>query len=612
LVGFLEAFTKGLQLFAAIGLIAVLCASTYLLREVRGELQAEAKRLNAIGRYIALAWLIFTIANFVVELAVVLGTQLSGAFDVNSLRSFLTQTALGKSYLYTAGAALILLVAIERVKKIGGALALLVTTMIGIITPVFQSHASNFGNHGLAIGALLFHVVGISLWVGGVLALLVISSPERAFAIKRFSAAALWLAIIVVASGSANAWTRLHSFAAWQSFYGFLVGLKIVLTILLILIGYRHRKYIAANLEGTRAVFQLLANELMVMAIAVALGTWVSVSQPPAAGSDLSTDPVLGLTGIAMQKPPSIGRLLWSYIPDGTFLGLLLLVTALYIRGVVVLSRRGDKWPVGRTIAFAAGVSAADFATSGGIGVYAHLAFSFHMIGHMILGMIAPIGFVLSAPITLALRTLPAGRTPEERGLRQLLVAILHSRYSKAVTNPITALAIFDGSLFALYMTPLFGHLMQSHTGHLFMDLHFLLAGTLFFYVIVGVDPNPRKIPHLVRIIVLFAAMSIHAFFSVALMSSTSLVDGGFFAALHRPWFTDLLADQRLGGAIGWAMGEVPILLALIATFIQWTRDDAREAKRLDRAADRADAMGIEDELTAYNRYLASLRNEDK
>ena len=611
MVGFFEALTKGLQLCAAIGLVAVLFATTFLLREVRGELQSEARRLHRLGFYFAGAWFLFTVLNSVIELAVVLGTPISGALDFNSFRSFITQTALGKSYIYTAAAGLIALLAIQRVKKIGGGLALLAITFVGIITPVFQSHASNFGNHGLAIGSLLFHVIAISLWVGGVVALLLISHNERDLAIPRFSALALWLAVIVVISGSANAWTRLHSFAAWQSFYGFLVALKIALTALLIFIGYRHRTYISAKLTGTRAVFQLLGNEIMVMVIALGLGTWLSVSQPPAAGSDLSTDPVLGLTGIAMQARPSIGRLLWSYIPDGTFLGLLILVTALYIRGVVQLARRGDKWPVGRTIAFACGVAAADFATSGGIGVYAHLAFSFHMIGHMILGMIAPIGFVLSAPITLALRALPSGRTSEERGLRQLLVTILHSRYSTIVTNPIAALAIFDGSLFALYMTPLFGHLMQSHTGHLFMDLHFLLAGTLFFYVIVGVDPNPKKIPHLVRIIVLFAAMSIHAFFSVALMSSTTLLDGGFFAALHRPWFTDLLADQRLGGAIGWAMGEVPILLALIATFIQWVRDDAREAKRLDRAADRADAMGIEDELTAYNRYLAGLQKED-
>jgi putative copper resistance protein D len=172
-------------------------------------------------------------------------------------------------------------------------------------------------------------------------------------------------------------------------------------------------------------------------------------------------------------------------------------------------------------------------------------------------------------------------------------------------------LAIFDGSLFLLYMTPLFGAMMRSHTGHLLMDIHFLLAGYLFFYVIIGVDPNPRKVPHIVRIIVLFAAMSIHAFFSIALLSTSTLLDGGFFASLHRTWNLDLLADQHLGGSIGWAMGEIPILLALVATFIQWVRDDSREAKRIDRAAERADAMGEDDELAAYNKFLAQLEQKD-
>ena len=144
------------------------------------------------------------------------------------------------------------------------------------------------------------------------------------------------------------------------------------------------------------------------------------------------------------------------------------------------------------------------------------------------------------------------------------------------------------------------------------MDIHFLLAGYLFFYVIVGIDPNPRKIPHIVRIIVLFAAMSIHAFFSIALLSTTTLLDGGYFASLDRPWNTNLLADQHTGGALGWVMGEIPILIALIATFIQWMRDDSREAKRLDRAADRAAAMGEEDELAKYNKYLASLAKGDQ
>jgi putative copper resistance protein D len=173
-------------------------------------------------------------------------------------------------------------------------------------------------------------------------------------------------------------------------------------------------------------------------------------------------------------------------------------------------------------------------------------------------------------------------------------------------------LAIFDGSLFALYFTSLFGGMMQSHVGHFFMNFHFIMAGTLFFYVVVGIDPNPRKIPHLVKIVILFAAMSIHAFFSVALMSTTTLIDQGYFASLKTPWLVDLLADQNRGGAIGWAMGEIPILLALVATFIQWMRDDSREANRIDKNTARMAAMGQPDELAQYNQYLSELAKNDK
>jgi putative copper resistance protein D len=106
--------------------------------------------------------------------------------------------------------------------------------------------------------------------------------------------------------------------------------------------------------------------------------------------------------------------------------------------------------------------------------------------------------------------------------------------------------------------------------------------------------------------------MSIHAFFSVALMSATTLIDKGYYASIQTPWVTDLLADQKLGGSIGWAMGEVPILLALIATFIQWMRDDSRESKRLDRNIARSAAMGQPDELADYNLYLQQLAQRDK
>jgi len=615
-VGYLNVLTpivKDLQLISAITLIGLLLAIFAFIKEDHAKLSVEALRIRALALIAAAVWLVSTLGSLFIEIANLLSTSLVASFDPAVINSFISQTALGKTYAIELIAAVIVFAALTGIRKTTGAFAALVITFIGLLAPVFEGHASSLGNHGLAIGSMLFHVIFISLWVGGAIGLIAISPREREEAIPRFSALALWSVVAIALSGTANAWTRMNFASAWSTRYGTIVLLKIFLTIILIFIGYQHRKFIAAKVGVTHKVFRLLCGEVLLMITVVSLGGWLSKSEHPENPSDTgAVSAAQTITGLPMPKPPTLSRIIWAYSPDGFFLGLLILATALYIKGVLVLAKRGDKWPVGRTVAFICGVGSVDFATSGGLGLYAHFAFSFHMIAHMILGMIAPIGFILSAPITLALRTLPQGRSDNERGIRGQLVALLNSRYMKVLTNPIVALAIFDGSLFLLYMTPLFGGLMQNHAGHLFMNIHFLLAGALFFHVIVGIDPNPQKVPHIVRIIILFAAMSIHAFFSIALLSATTLLDGGYFASLHRPWLSDLLVDQHTGGAVGWAMGEIPILIALVATFIQWVREDKKETKRIDRAEDRAAAMGADDELAKYNKYLAELAQRDK
>jgi len=615
-VGYLNVLTpivKDLQLISAITLIGLLLAIFAFIKEDHAKLSVEALRIRALALIAAAVWLVSTLGSLFIEIANLLSTSLVASFDPAVINSFISQTALGKTYAIELIAAVIVFAALTGIRKTTGAFAALVITFIGLLAPVFEGHASSLGNHGLAIGSMLFHVIFISLWVGGAIGLIAISPREREEAIPRFSALALWSVVAIALSGTANAWTRMNFASAWSTRYGAIVLLKIFLTIILIFIGYQHRKFIAAKVGVTHKVFRLLCGEVLLMITVVSLGGWLSTSEHPENPSDTGVvSAAQTITGLPMPKPPTLSRIIWAYSPDGFFLGLLILATALYIKGVLVLAKRGDKWPVGRTVAFICGVGSVDFATSGGLGLYAHFAFSFHMIAHMILGMIAPIGFILSAPITLALRTLPQGRSDNERGIRGQLVALLNSRYMKVLTNPIVALAIFDGSLFLLYMTPLFGGLMQNHAGHLFMNIHFLLAGALFFHVIVGIDPNPQKVPHIVRIIILFAAMSIHAFFSIALLSATTLLDGGYFASLHRPWLSDLLVDQHTGGAVGWAMGEIPILIALVATFIQWVREDKKETKRIDRAEDRAAAMGADDELAKYNKYLAELAQRDK
>ena len=591
----------------------MLLAIAFFLNDVEGKLGDSAKALRSLTSIAALTWAITTGLLIIATLANILGTDLSGALEPTSLRSFISQIALGKyMFVQLCLALLVALVAI-RIKGVAGANALLLLSLVAIIAPVFESHSASSGSHALAIGSLVVHVVAISLWVGGLVAITFLRAQDRAIALPRFSALALWAAIAVSASGTANAWARLNFQSAWSSDYARLVFLKILLTGALIFFGYLNRRQLKGSMKlNGKQLTRLLSVEALIMAITTFAGSKLSTMQPPLRAESSILDPGLAVAGVATPPPPNLWRLISLYDPDALMIGVLVTAVALYIRGVIILTRRGDKWPVGRTVAFALGISAIDYATSGGLGVYAKFSFEYHMIAHMLLGMVAPIGIVLGAPITLALRTLPQGRTSEERGVRGTLIALLHSKPAAVFTNPVSVLAFFDGSLFVLYMTPLFGNLMQSHIGHLIMSVHFLLAGILFFHVIISIDPNPRKVPHIVRIVILFAAMSIHAFFAVALISTSTLLDQGYFASLQTPWNLDLLADQHAGGSVAWAMGEIPILLALVATFIQWMRDDSRETKRIDRNEARLAAMGEPDELAQYNAYLSNLAARDR
>ena len=612
-MNFLNTAFKYLNLLGGFATIGALLAMAFLLLDVEGKVSTSAEKLRNFLKVSAAAWFIGIAGSIIFTLAQILDTPLSGALDLTTIRSFITQITLGQYLAFEAAIALLVFVCTFQAKKIMSLIVLLLISIVGLVAPVFQSHAASGGSHSLVIGSLVIHVIALSMWVGGILAIAMLSASDRAIAVPRFSQLALWSAIAVVISGTVNAWTRLNFESAWNSTYAFLVIAKTVATIALVGLGYLHRK----NLEGKESInwvgfARLLSVEAIIMVVTVAMGSWLSNTSSPDRPGVQEFDPGLLIVGIATPPNPTWSRIFFSYEPDALMIGILVMMVALYVKGVIVLTKRGDKWPVGRTISFALGISVIDFATSGGLGVYAQFSFSYHMLAHMLLAMVAPIGLVLGAPMTLALRTLPQGRTPTERGVRGSLLAALHSKVGTFYTNPVVALLIFDGSLFALYFTDLFASMMQSHIGHLVMNLHFLAAGFLFFFVVIGIDPNPRKIPHLVQIVILFAAMSIHAFFSIALMSMTTLIDKGYFASLQTPWLTDFLADQKLGASIGWAMGEIPILMALVATFINWRREDSREAKRIDRNTARQAAMGQPDDLANYNQYLQKLAQRDK
>ena len=601
-------FNQGALYLLAFATIGTLLAASLLIVNNGGALTASAIAVKRKSSLLAMLWFLTSFFAVIFKVRDILNGE---TLDSTTLNSYLTQTNLGKSMFFQMIGLAILTLALPLIKRVIPLVILTGIALLSLIAPIFQSHAASNGSHSLAIGALVTHVVALSLWVGGLAGILLIPKDERITALHRFSVLALWAAIAVVFSGVATAWTRLNNASAWNTQYAYVVIAKVILTIALFAMGYANRKALASRDEmRLQELLRLISVEAMVMTAVVLMGSWLSQIQPPTGDTSNLTEAQL-IAGMPTPPQPSIINVLKLYNPDALMIALLITAVALYIKGVSVLKSRGDSWPVGRTIAFASGIALIDFATSGGLGVYALFSFEYHMMAHMLLGMIAPIGLVLGAPITLALRTLPQGRNSEERGVRALALTALHSRYSVILTNPVTALALFDGSLFVLYFTDLFGNLMGNHAGHLLMNIHFILAGFLFFHVIIGIDPNPRKYPHIVRIVILFGAMSLHAFFSVALMSETTLIDGGYYGSLNTSWLPDLLLDQNRGGTIGWAMGEIPIILALIATFILWVRDDKRETVRIDRNEARLAAMGEPDELAQYNAYLDTLNKRN-
>jgi len=268
-------------------------------------------------------------------------------------------------------------------------------------------------------------------------------------------------------------------------------------------------------------------------------------------------------------------------------------VAGLYIWGVVTLHRRGDRWPVGRTIAFVpVGMGFFYFATASGLGTYDDTLISVHMVQHMILSMLVPMALALGAPVTLALRTLP------QRPRRWLLV-VLHSRVAKVLSFPPLTLALYVVSPWALYFSSWYDATLSHVWLHELMHLHLVVVGTLFFWPIVGIDPVPGRVGYPFRMLLVVLTLPFHAFLGVTIMGQETLLGGDHYRALHElpgyGWLPDPLDDQHLAGGLLWSSGDLVGLLLFGVLFAQWVRSSIKEAAREDRRLDLLEARETRD-----------------
>lgn len=618
--------TLGLPFLRAAGEIAaVLAVGSFLFAaflvppQPSGVLDADGYRALRLGTVASGVWAVCAALLVPLTLSDVSGHPVADLRPTQmwSLAGLITTAS---AWRWTAILAAAITLASLPVLRWSWAPVLLAASLTTLIPLGLTGHSSAGGSHDLATNGLLIHLVAAALWAGGLLALLAYAlrggqgGGHLGLATRRFSAIALWCWVAMALSGLVNAAVRVQPSDLLATGYGRLVLAKAAALCLLGSVGWRQRRVNVAALQAVstlgrarRALLRLTLIEaaLFGLTFGIAVGLGRTAPPPPPARLPSIAEAEIGYD---FDGPPTLARILFDWRFDLIFGTAAIVLAGLYVAGVVRLRRRGDGWPPGRTSSWLLGCLVLLFVTSSGVGRYMPAMFSMHMVVHMCLSMLVPILLALGAPVTLALRALPAAGRGDPPGPREWLLAALHSRFSRLLTNPVVATVLFVAGFYGLYLSNLFDNTASSHAGHLLMNLHFLLSGYLFYWVVIGVDPTPRPIPPLAKLAVVFASLPLHAFFGVVLMSTRKVLGADYYRSLGFSWHTDLLGDQRLGGGIAWSAGEFPLVIVMLALLVQWARSDRRTAKRLDRAADRDDDA----ELAAYNAMLAQLAGRDK
>ncbi len=593
----------------------ILAAATVGLLGVAAFLVPERRSTNRRDVAVRLAvraaalWLGVAVCVVVVTFADIAGVPLFGPGFLDQLLTFAWSVEITRVLDIHAGlvALVLLLLAISRRRAMLAwalAVALAAVAILGL-----NGHAAGSGDHENAVNSIAVHVLAATLWLGGLIAVVVlrrVAGGDLPPVVERFSTVAGWCFAAIAVSGLIQATLALDSWTDLGTAYGLTLLAKVAILGALGLAGLRQRRTMIGRLRADagdqNAFSRLVVGELVLLGAAAGIGAALGRSAPPAQDT-ASPSIVLELSGYPDPGPMRWADWVTAWRFDWLLLAVGVVAVGVYLAGVRRLRARGDAWPVWRSATWIAGWLLWTWATCGAPAIWGRVTFSTHMAMHMVVAMFVPLLLVPAAPITLALRALPA-RRDRTWGPREVVLEVVHSRALRVLANPVVAAALFFVSLALFYYSPAFELSLTTHTGHMLMLAHFLLSGYLFTWVLIGTDPGPPRWSPLMLLVVLFVTISFHAFFGVILTGQQTLLAPDVFQRIALPWLPDLMGDQQRAGEIAWGTGELPTVILAVLVARQWFARDRAETVRKDRQADRdGDA-----ELAAYNEMLAARR----
>lgn len=485
---------------------------------------------------------------------------------------------------------------------------LLFGSLLALIPIGLEGHSAAGGDHDYGTNSLIWHLIFMALWVGGLMALLAHCrrlGPGLPVAVRRYSRIAFVAALSMAGSGLINAAIRVEFQDWFTTTYGRIIVAKTVGVVLLAFCGFLHRLFTIPALEQeptrARGFRRLAVGEVVVMAAVVGIAiTMGRTPPPPPRDPNLSTMAIA--IGFDLWKEPTTWNIWTMWRFDIMFTLVALVLAGAYLWGLHRLRQQSKTWSRWRTFWFLLGCATQAAGMSNGIGMNMMATFSMHMVAHMMLTMVIPVFLVLGAPFTLVKEAVPPG-PPGQPGLHEWVDALCNSRLLRWITHPGINTVQFVSIFYLLYVTPFYSDLVSEHGGHLAMNWVFLFSGYVYFWDMIGPDPSPNRRSPMVRLMWLVFSMPFHLFFGVYLMQLTDILGEDFYVTLQLPWHPDLLEDQRVGGGIAWASGAFPLVVVFGALFLQWRRQDKKDEEAYDAKVE----ANEDDEFKAYNQMLAQL-----
>jgi putative copper resistance protein D len=518
-----------------------------------------------------------------------------------SMGVFLTGTDLGLAWLVTVLVAAAVTVLCFAVRSRGMVALTAGVSMIGLIPLAQQGHAAGTASHDAAVTALGLHLVGAALWVGGLVMLVllrpVIDADRLALVVGRYSSIALGCFVLVAVSGVASAQIRVGALSNLFTAYGVLVLVKIAAIVAMGVLGAVQRQRAIRSLtvapDRRRPFWTLIVVELAVMGVAsgfaAALGRTATPVDQIALSKTTNPSPAELLTDDTLPHAPGAWGWLTAWNIDLFWLMAAVLVAATYAAGVLRLRRRGQHWPVRRTVALGIALVSLVVATSGSLHTYDRFLVSANVGAHLLLGLVVPTLLWAAAPVRLV-RAAVHPRDDDSTGVREWAGVLLDNAAVRYLVQPFPAFVFLAAVWWAFFVTDALRWSVSDSTGRTVIDVVFLLVGLLAVPTLltpIAAGARRASVPAaLVRIAGAVVVAAGLVSLGIAMRGPLGLLQASWFGAMGRTWGPDPLVDQARAGALLVVAGAVVLVTVVVVVLVRVRREAASRAPASASAPD--------------------------